>query len=187
MERLAALVPRPRLHLIRFHAFYRPMRRCAAKSFPLRQSAPAHDLGPAAQTGLRHRHRTLPELRRRFEDHRRSFDTLRTEDPPVIVKILRHLGRPTRVLPPACAGASSRPIPNDLRSRKPPANASRRRRSVELRASGAIRDLSRASQPLSGRADRHKGGFFMQQNREQKRELTSLPALRYSSANRKVV
>jgi hypothetical protein len=45
----------------------------------------------------------------------------------VIVKILRHLGLPTRA---ACAGASSRSIPNDLRSRKPPANASRRRRSL---------------------------------------------------------
>ena len=36
---------------------------------------------------------------RRFEDHRRPFDTLlRTgiEDPPVIVKILSHLGLPTR-------------------------------------------------------------------------------------------
>src|SRR5262245_37228231 len=29
-----------------------------------------------------------------------------------------------------CAGASSRSIPDDLRSRKPPANASRRRRSL---------------------------------------------------------
>ena len=47
------------------------------------------------------RHRTLPQLRRRFEDHRRSFDTLRTgiEDPPVIVKILSHLGLPTRAPP----------------------------------------------------------------------------------------
>jgi CheY-like chemotaxis protein len=32
--------------------------------------------------------------------------------------------------PAACAGASSRSIPDDLRSRKPPANASRRRRSL---------------------------------------------------------
>jgi len=46
-------------------------------------------------------HQTRPELRRRFEDHRRPFDTLRTgiEDLPVIVKILRHLGLPTRVPP----------------------------------------------------------------------------------------
>jgi len=49
----------------------------------------------------RHRHRTLPELRRRFEDHRRPFDRLRTgiEDPPVIVKILSQLGLPTRPPP----------------------------------------------------------------------------------------
>ena len=33
---------------------------------------PPPTLGPAAQTGLRHRHRALPELRRRFEDHRLS-------------------------------------------------------------------------------------------------------------------
>jgi hypothetical protein len=34
------------------------------------------------------------------------------EDPPVIVKILSHLGLPTRA-PAACPGASSRFIPND--------------------------------------------------------------------------
>ena len=47
---------------------------------------------------LRYRRGTLPQLRRRLEDHRRPFVTLRTgiEDPPVIVKILSHLGRPTR-------------------------------------------------------------------------------------------
>jgi hypothetical protein len=45
----------------------------------------------------------LPQLRRRLEDHRRPFDTLRTgiEDPPVIVKILSHLGLPTRAPPRA--------------------------------------------------------------------------------------
>src|SRR5262245_7864359 len=51
------------------------------------------------------------------------------EDPPVIAKILSHLG-PADPRPAACAGASSRSIPDDLRSRKPPANASRRRRSL---------------------------------------------------------
>ena len=63
--------------------------------------AGAPELGQAAQTGLRHR--PLPELRRRFEDHRRPFDTLRTgiEDPPVIVKILSHLGLPSRAPPRA--------------------------------------------------------------------------------------
>jgi hypothetical protein len=46
-----------------------------------------------------------PNLRRRFEDHCCPFDTLRTgiEDPPVIDKILSHLGLPTRAPPRAPA------------------------------------------------------------------------------------
>ena len=48
MERLAALVPRPRLHLIpsvdsgqaASMACWRPTRSCGVKSFPLRQSVP---------------------------------------------------------------------------------------------------------------------------------------------------
>ena len=115
MERLAALVPRPRLHLIRFHGVLAPNAKLRSKIIPSARaggralkrsrSCPpthrAHELGPAAQTGLRYRHRTLPELRRQLEDHRRPFDTLRTgiEDPPVIVKILTHLGLPTRAPP----------------------------------------------------------------------------------------
>ena len=113
MERVAALVPRPRLHLIRFHGVLAPNAKLRSKIVPAppehatepptdHARAPgrntAHELGPAAQAGLRHRHRTLPQLRQRFEDHRRPFDTLRTgiEDPPVIVKILSHLGLPSR-------------------------------------------------------------------------------------------
>ena len=38
MQRLAALVPRRRLHLIRFHGVLVPNRSCALKSFPVRQS-----------------------------------------------------------------------------------------------------------------------------------------------------
>ena len=47
----------------------------------------------------------LPQLRRRFEDRRRPFVRLRTgiDDPPVIVKILSHLGLPTRGPPRAPA------------------------------------------------------------------------------------
>ena len=46
----------------------------------------------------------LPQLLR-FEDHRRPFDTLRTgsEGPLLIVKILSHLGLPSRVPPRAPA------------------------------------------------------------------------------------
>jgi hypothetical protein len=51
----------------------------------------AHALGQATQTGLRHRHRTLPELRRALKI------IAAIEDPPVIVKILSHLGLPTCV------------------------------------------------------------------------------------------
>src|SRR5215831_13748439 len=44
------------------------MRSCAVRSFPApAERAGAHELGLAAQTDLRHRHRTLPELRR-FEE-----------------------------------------------------------------------------------------------------------------------
>jgi hypothetical protein len=79
MERLAALVPRPRLHLIpfdrlragRFHGVLAPNAKLRRKIVPAPAEHPetssedaraqgAHELGPAAQTGLRHRHRTLP-------------------------------------------------------------------------------------------------------------------------------
>jgi len=50
------------------------------------------------------------------------------EDPPVIVKILAHLGLPTRPATLPCAAI--RFIPDNLRSPKPVANASRRRRSL---------------------------------------------------------
>ena len=44
-----------------------------------------------------------------------------------------------------------------------------------------IRNLSRASRSPPGRADRHNSGFFI----KHKRELTTLPILRYSSGHRK--
>jgi hypothetical protein len=52
---------------------------------------------PCCGDTVRYRRGTLPQLRR-FENHRRPFDTLRTgtEDPLVIVKFLSHLGLPTR-------------------------------------------------------------------------------------------
>src|ERR1044072_8463902 len=40
MERLAALVPRPRLHLIRFHGVLAPNAKLRRKSVPPRQSVP---------------------------------------------------------------------------------------------------------------------------------------------------
>ena len=90
MQRLAALVPRPRLHLIRFHgvlaanaklrAMVVPQGRKAAGALSrsatcrvrveLCASPPgAAELGAAAQARLRTGPRVLPELRRRAEDH----------------------------------------------------------------------------------------------------------------------
>ena len=80
-------------------------RRDLKRGRPRAGRAAAHELGTLTQTSLRHRHRTLPELRRRFEDHRRPFGRLRAgiEDPPVIDKILSHLHLPTHAAPRAPA------------------------------------------------------------------------------------
>jgi hypothetical protein len=83
--------------------------------------------------------------------------------------------------PAALPGSSSRSIPDNLRTRKPLANASRRRRPLEFRASGAIRNLSRTSRPLSGRAGAVQQRVF----RPAEQKLTSLPVLRYDSGHRK--
>ena len=84
MQRPAALVPRPRLHLIRFHGVLAPNAKLLALVVPqeleppqgashtagrvrgdLRASpASAAELGQAAQARVRDRHGALPELRR---------------------------------------------------------------------------------------------------------------------------
>jgi len=53
--------------------------------------------------------------------------------PPTLEEALRQRQEAINIPPPPAvpeSGASSRSIPDDLRSRKPPANASRRRRSL---------------------------------------------------------
>jgi hypothetical protein len=93
MQRLAALVPRPRLHLIRFHGVLAPNAKLRALVVPQGpevqeqatsvavadecevetvQARPHRDqLGAASQACLRHRHAALPELRSwGAEDHR---------------------------------------------------------------------------------------------------------------------
>ena len=84
MQRLAALVPRPRLHLMRFHGVLAPHARLRAALVPgppQNTSEPAHEhthgtprrrsLSAVAQARLRHRHRALPGLWRRAKDDRR--------------------------------------------------------------------------------------------------------------------
>ena len=79
MQRLAALVPRPRLHLIRFHGVLAPHARLRAAIVPgppenpgepaadhAHGSAGAHGLGAVAQARVRYRPRTLPAVWRRL-------------------------------------------------------------------------------------------------------------------------
>ena len=128
MERLAALVPRPRLHLIpfdrlragRFHGVLAPNAKLRSKIVPTpaeRATAPAADHAHAQGETPRMSWARL--LKRVFdidiehcpncggalkiiacpEPRRRAA----IEDPPVIIKILSHLGLPTRAPPRAPA------------------------------------------------------------------------------------
>src|SRR5215831_14332735 len=100
MERLAALVPRPRLHLIRFHGVLAPNAKLRSQIVPApaqraaeTSSEDAHGQGaPPRMSWARLLKRVFDidiehcPTAQRLEDHRRPFDTLRTdiEDPPVI-------------------------------------------------------------------------------------------------------
>ena len=112
MERLATLVPRPRLHLIRFHGVLAPNAKLRSKIVPAPaspatespsedahgQGAPARiSWGPAAQTRLRRRRGTMSNCGGALKI------IAAIDDPPVIVKILSHLGLPTRGPPRAPA------------------------------------------------------------------------------------
>jgi hypothetical protein len=110
VERLAALVPRPRLHLIRFHGVLAPNAKLRSQivvappqrasesptdAHAQRETPPRMSWAATAKTSLRHRRETLPN----------SGGALKIiaaiEDPPVIDKILGHLGLPTRGRPHA--------------------------------------------------------------------------------------
>ena len=108
MQRLAALVPRPRLHLIRFHGVLAPNAGLRAAIVPgPAQSAPADEdaHGAPARMGW------ARLLRRVFDldlEHcpqcGGEFKIIAAiEEPAVIVKILTHLGLPARAPPRAPA------------------------------------------------------------------------------------
>ena len=119
MQRLAALVPRPRLHLIpfdrlragRFHGVLAPnakLRREIVPSPPEQATAPACDHAPARLSWARLLKRVFdidiehcPNCGGSLKSIAAPSTRLRTgiEDPPVIVKILAHLGLPTRAPP----------------------------------------------------------------------------------------
>ena len=112
MERLAALVPRPRLHLIRFHGVLAPNAKLRSKIIPTPPE-------PAAEPSNDHAHAHRRTVRMSWARLlKRVFDIdiehcpncgaalkiiAAIEDPPVIVKILAHLGLPTRAPPRAPA------------------------------------------------------------------------------------
>ena len=112
MERLAALVPRPRLHLIRFHGVLAPNAKLRSKIVPApaeRATEPPTD--HAQGQGETPRMSWARLLKRVFDidiEHCPNCGgalkiIAAIEDPPVIVKILSHLGLPTRAPPRAPA------------------------------------------------------------------------------------
>jgi Putative transposase len=108
MERLAALVPRPRLHLIRFHGVLAPNAKLRSQIVPAppeRATEPPTDHAQAQREPPRMSWAQL--IKRVFDidiEHCPNCGgalkiIAAIEDPPVIVKILSHLGLPTRAPP----------------------------------------------------------------------------------------
>ena len=110
MQRLAALVPRPRLNLIRFHGVLAPNATLRSEIVPggseNSNDAP-HDPGDASSQSAPARMSWARLLKRVFDidlEHcPHCGGTMKIiaaiEDPTVIAKILAHLGLPTRAPP----------------------------------------------------------------------------------------
>jgi hypothetical protein len=126
MQRLIALVPRPRLHLIRFHGVLAPNAKLGSEIIPRTPEQatepscdPAHGQGAPARM-------SWPRLLKRvfnidIEHCPNCGGSLKiiaaTKDPPVIVKILSQLSL-THPRTAVRADAAFRSIPNNLRSRQ---------------------------------------------------------------------
>lgn len=152
MQRLAALVPRPRLHLIRFHGVLAPHAKLRAAIVP----RPAENaIGHAAhhapdaparmswahltQTRLRHRYRTLPALWRRLEDYRRHRRSRCDRQDPRASGLA---SARAAALPGAAAGS----VPSGLILKPRPVQQQHRRAgSARTRANGQIASKSAAS------------------------------------------
>ncbi len=109
MQRLAALVPRPRLHLIRFHGVLAPnagLRAAIVPGLPQNTSAAEeHAHGAPARMGWARRLKRVFDID--LEHCPQCGGDLKIiaaiEEPAVIVKILTHLGLPARAPPRAPA------------------------------------------------------------------------------------
>ena len=110
LQRLAALVPRPRLHLIRFHGVLAPnaaLRAQIVPSAPDQLSAPPKADSETPSSSTRARLSWAQLLKRVFQIDMKTCSSCggpitllaAIEDPAVIVKILAHLGLPTRAPP----------------------------------------------------------------------------------------
>ena len=106
MQRLAALVPRPRLHLTRFHGVLAPnarLRAAVVPGPPKNTSAPAdeHAHGaPARMNWARLLKRVFAIDLEHCSQCGGDFKIIAAiEEPAVIVKILTHLGLPARAPP----------------------------------------------------------------------------------------
>ncbi len=116
MQRLAALVPRPRLHLIRFHGVLAPNAKLRALVVPQEAEAPAQEAKPAECEANCVHHRPVrlswaKLLKRVFEIDMEHCPNCGGElmiiaailEQPVIEKILTHLGLQARAPPRAPA------------------------------------------------------------------------------------
>ncbi len=116
MQRLAALVPRPRLHLIRFHGVLAPNAKLRALVVPQEPEEPAQAVAPAECEANCAHHRAVRQswaklLKRVFELDLEHCPNCGGElkiiaailEPPVIEKILTHLGLQARAPPRAPA------------------------------------------------------------------------------------
>ncbi len=99
MQRLAALVPRPRLHLIRFHGVLAPIAKLRSKVVPKSESATAHAEEHPCALSAPVRMSWARMLKRVFDidiEHCACGGKLKflamIEQPDVIEKILTHLG-----------------------------------------------------------------------------------------------
>ena len=114
MQRLAALVPRPRLHLIRFHGVLAPNAKLRALVVPQKPEAPAQAAPPAECEAICAHHRPTRMswarmLKRVFEIDLEHCPNCGGElkiiaailEQPVIEKILTHLGLQARAPPRA--------------------------------------------------------------------------------------
>jgi hypothetical protein len=126
IARLAALVPEPRVNLTRFHGVFAPNSKHRARVTPAkrgkgnkrhldrdrggentRRVPGSHDLGATPQASIWHRHRDLPCLWRRGQDHRlhRGPDRRREDS-----RASRQANRPGANLA-CCRGARGHPQP----------------------------------------------------------------------------